>query len=121
MQAAKLENGGHKVVRCPSDANTEIVSVTLDIASNEIAVIVRAEDAYIFQLLLYFWNSDLSNMSMRSEPRKNHWVKMQTWGDCQLHLVKSKILAFTEKNTLTLKICSVFDKADPTREEIGVV
>ena len=80
LQAAKVENDGHKVVRCPSDANTEIVQVTLDIVGNEMAVIVRVEDAYILQLLLYFWNSDLSNMSMRSELRKNNQVKMHAWG-----------------------------------------
>ena len=38
----------------------------------------------------------------------------------QLHLVKSKILAFPEKDVLALKICSVFDEANTTREEIGV-
>ena len=37
----------------------------------------------------------------------------------QLHLVKSKILAFPEKDALTLKT-SVFDKANETREEIGI-
>ena len=38
----------------------------------------------------------------------------------QLHLVKSKILAFHEKDALTLKTSSVFDKANETREEIGI-
>ena len=38
----------------------------------------------------------------------------------QLHLVKSKILAFPEKDALTLKTCSVFDKVNATREKIGV-
>ena len=38
----------------------------------------------------------------------------------QLHLVKSKILAFPEKDALTVKTCSVFDNVNATREEIGV-
>ena len=62
-------------------------------------------------------------MSIRSELRKNNQVKMHAWGGYdtyQLHLVKSKILAFPEKDELTLKTCSVFNRANATREEIGV-
>ena len=74
LQAAKLETG-------PGDANTEIVQVPSDLVGNEMAVIVKVEDAYILQLLLYFWNSDLSNMAMRSELRKYNQVTMNAWGD----------------------------------------
>ena len=65
-------------------------------------------------------------MSMRSEPRKNHQVKMNAWGGgvvvtlYQRYLVNTKILTFIEKDALTLKACSVFDKANAAEEKIGV-
>ena len=64
LLATKLENDGHSVVRCPSDADTEIVGVALDSAGNGNTVTVVAEDTDIFVLLLYFWNS-----SIRSQGR----------------------------------------------------
>ena len=66
--AAELENDEHKVSRCPSDADAEV-------AGNRKTVTTIAEDTNIFESMLYFWNSELSNIYTHPEPPRNQKVK----------------------------------------------
>ena len=66
--AAELENDEHKVNRCPSDADAEV-------ASNRKTVTIVTEGTNIIELMLYFWNSELSNIYTRPEPTRNQKVK----------------------------------------------
>ena len=51
------------------------MDVALKCALTKEAVTVVAEDTDILILLLYFWNKEMSNVSMRSEPRKGQELK----------------------------------------------
>ena len=137
---------GHKIYQCDGDADTTIVDVALKCALTKEAVTVVAEDTDILILLLYFWNKEMSNVSMRSEPRKGQELKefnigqmakklnenivkhvlfIHAWGGCDttsaiFNQGKNKIMKLVESgDDDIIKICSVFYQANATQDEIG--
>lgn len=67
---------GHKVLNCEEDADTHIMRAALDVACRKENVTVVAEDTDILVMLLYFWNTEMGEIFMRSEPRKKQEKKL---------------------------------------------
>ena len=52
LLSIKLEADGHKIIRCPSDADTEIVGAAIDLDGSGKRVTVIADDTDIFVMLV---------------------------------------------------------------------
>ena len=75
-----LRDNGHKVRQSENDADTKIVDEALQIACRGEAVTVVADDTDILVLLLHFWNSEMGQIFMRSEPKKQQNMKLRYIG-----------------------------------------
>ena len=58
-----LVNAGHQVKKSNDDADTLIVSTTIDMAIAGKNVITVADDTDVLVMLLHFWNSEMGNIS----------------------------------------------------------
>ena len=146
LLAKYFEKDGHQIYQCEGDADTTIVDVALRCALTKEAVTVVAEDKDILIFLLYFWNKEMGNVSMRSEPRKGQVLKefnigwmakklnenivkhilfIHAWSGCDttsaiFNQGKNKIMKFVESgDDNIISICSVFDRENATQDEIG--
>lgn len=141
-----LKQDGHDVRQCDNDADTAIVDVALEYACSGKPVTVIAEDTDILVLLVYFWNSEMAEISMRCQSRKGCQLKvydiarlaqgldnkvvknilfLHAWGGCDTTSAtynhgKTKILKLIEKGKNdVLEICNVFDSTNSTQDDIG--
>ena len=144
--ARYLRDDGHTVIECEGDADTHIIEAALDIVCQGKDVTVVADDTDIFIMLLYYWNSEMGEIFMRSEARKNQNLRLvnikkvlehlncnviknllfiHAWGGCNttsaiFNQGKTVIMNLIEKETPdVLHVCSIFAKTSVTQEEIG--
>ncbi len=61
---------GHAVIQSESDADTQIVSAAVALASDGKHTTVIADDTDILVLLLFHWNADMADIHLRSERKK---------------------------------------------------
>ena len=72
LLSEELQKEGHTVINCDGDTDTYTVDAALDIiCDNNIATVV-AEDTDILILLVYFWNSEMVDVCLRTEIKKYH-------------------------------------------------
>ena len=64
----ELELSGNIVVQCTGNADTAIVSKGLDYTCAGNNVKLMGADIDLLIILLYFWNSEMAEMKMLSEP-----------------------------------------------------
>lgn len=141
-----FKEDGHDVHLCDGDADTVIVDVALEFACGGKSVSIIAEDTDILVLLIYFWNTEMAEILMRSEAKKGceekvhdiaqlaqgldrnivkHLLFVHAWGGCDTTSAtfnhgKSKVLKIVEKGRQdVLNICSVFDNSNASKEDIG--
>ena len=139
-----LREDGHAVINCEVD--TQIVEAALDFTCARNNAIVFTEDTDIFILLLHFWNSDMGEMFMKANKKKNQIQNLVTirksaerlnpviiknimfihaWRGWDSMLVifnkgKTALMKLKDKGDCNmLDICSIFDKTDVTPQEIG--
>lgn len=125
---------------------THIVDAALDFAYVKSPVTVVADDTDILILLLYYWNSEMSDIFMRSEARRTKSLKItnigkvvqklssvvirnllfiHAWEGCDTTSAtfnhgKTAILKLVEKeHEGVMHICTTFDNMHATTEEIG--
>ena len=67
-----LSRDGHNVHVCRGDADTKLVSTTLEV-SKEFSTIVVADDTDVAIMLLYHWKKDLCDTYFLQERDKKLW------------------------------------------------
>ena len=70
LLASHFVTQGHQVLNCEEGADTQIVTEALDVACRKENVTVVGEDIDILVLLLNFWNTEMGETFVKSEPRK---------------------------------------------------
>ena len=68
----ELELSGNVVVQCTGDADTTIVFKVLDYACAGNSVKLIGADTDLLIMLLYFWKSEMAEITMLSEPTKDN-------------------------------------------------
>ena len=80
-----LQDEGHEVCQSAGDADTQIVSSALQLASvTNQSVTVVADDTDILVLLLYHFKSELSDIYVRSEPKKGQKKGLKLYRVCDV-------------------------------------
>ena len=79
LLASHFVTQGHQVLNCEEDADTQIVREALEVACRKENITVVAEDIDILVLLLYFWNTEMGEIFMTSEPRKKQEKSLSMW------------------------------------------
>ena len=70
LLASHFVTQGHQVLNCEEGADTQTVTEALDVACRKENVTAVAEDTDILVLLLNFWNTEMGETFVKSEPRK---------------------------------------------------
>lgn len=83
LLAEALESDGHLVLKSSGDAETLIVSTVLDYACINNVTLVAA-DKNLFIMLLYFWNTGMGRVIMKSEASKKHSATEHNIGELSL-------------------------------------
>jgi hypothetical protein len=112
-----LRQNGFHVIQSEGDADTDIVSVGVELASvnliseNRCAIAVFAEDTDILALLLYHWQSGMSEIFFVSDGKKN------SSGKCiNVHALQNKLGLDSCKKILVLH---AFGGCDTTSAVFG--
>ena len=69
LLAKHFRGGDHTVIEFEGDEDTQIVTSALVISCQKQRVILVAHDTNILGLLLYFWNSEMSDIILQSIPK----------------------------------------------------
>ena len=72
-----LRLDGHAVIQSESDADTQIVSAAIALASDGKHTTVNADDTDILVLLLFHWNADMADIHLRSERKKAQKIALK--------------------------------------------
>ena len=141
-----LQKEVHTVINCEGDAGTYIVDAALDVTCDNNIAIVVAEDTDILILLIYFWNSEMADVYLRTEEKKYQPVKLvkirsvveylssdvvhnilfiHAWSCCDTTSAtygheKTALLKLVKKGHSTvMKICSTFNNLQSSQMEIA--
>ena len=142
-----LRLDGHSVIQSESDADTQIVSAAIALASDGKHTTVIADDTDILVLLLFHWNADMADIHLRSERKKAHKIPLKlidireapkhseqtvlphilaihAWGGCDTTSAvfgqgKCRILKLAQKSQEVRQWCAVFAQEDATRDAVG--
>ena len=71
-----LTQDGHQVIVCEGDPDTQIVGEAIDLACKIENFTVFSKDTDLLILLMYFWNSKMTEIFMTSETKKNKKKKL---------------------------------------------
>ena len=71
-----LQKEVHTVINSEGDADTYIVDAALGVTCDNNIAIVVAGDTDILILLIYFWNSEMADVYLRTEEKKYQPVKL---------------------------------------------
>ena len=67
LLACSLQSNGYTVVQSEDDADIDIVSTVIDLASKGKNVTLVGADTDLLILLLYMWNDSMGHIIMKSE------------------------------------------------------
>ena len=65
------------MIQSESDADTQIVSAAIALASDGKHTTVIADDTDILVLLLFHWNADIADIHLRSERKKAQKIQLR--------------------------------------------
>ena len=133
------------MIQSESDADTQIVSAAIALASDGKHTTVIADDTHILVLLLFHWNADKADIHLRSERKKAehislklidiraaakhseqpvlpHILAIHAWGGCDITSAvfghgKCRILMLAQRSLR--QWCAVFAREDASRNAVG--
>ncbi len=142
-----LRLDGHAVIQNKGDADSQIVSAAIALASDGKHTAVIADDTDILVLLLFHWNADMADIHLRSERKKAQNIPLKlidireaakhseqtvlpqilaihAWGGCDTTSAvfghgKCRILKLAQQSQEVRQWCAVFAQEDATRDAVG--
>ena len=142
-----LRLDGHAGIQSESDADTQIVSAAIALASDGKHTTMIADDIDSLVLLLFNWNADMADIHLRSERKKAqkipmkliyireaakhseqtvlpHILAIHAWGGCDTTPAvfghgKCRILKLAQKSQEVRQWCAVFAQEYATRDAVG--
>ena len=142
-----LRLDGHAVIQSKGDADTQIVSAAIALASDGKHTAVISDDTDILVLLLFHWNADIADIHLRSERKKAqkiplmlmdireaakhsvqtvppHILAIHAWGGCDTTSAvfghgKCRILKLAQQSQEVRQWCAVFAQEDATWGAVG--
>ena len=144
LLAGSLQSNGYTVVQSEDDADIDIVSTVINIASEGKNVTLVGADTDLLILLLYMWNESMGHIIMKCEGTRKHpevtrnirelakcvpdlcsyLTFIHAFGGCDttsatFGVGKMAIMKQVEKKKIARQVASVFLSPESTQENIG--